>query len=198
MSQENIFRTLIFLFMLANISISGYYRRKADRKDQKTTFAEENQTLLKLRNIGALLMYGSILVYLIYPPAMRWAQISLASSIRWAAIGVMGLLVPAFYWLFSSLGSNITPTVSIRKQHSLVTNGPYRWIRHPLYSFGTVMIIAIAVAAANWFILTMGILTFIPLALRTPLEEQRLLETFGEEYQAYMQTTNRYFPKIRS
>jgi protein-S-isoprenylcysteine O-methyltransferase Ste14 len=60
------------------------------------------------------------------------------------------------------------------------------------------MIIAIAVAAANWFILTMGILTFIPLALRTPLEEQRLLETFGEEYQAYMQTTNRYFPKIRS
>jgi len=196
MSQENIFRLMILLFMLANFTISGYYRRKADIKDQKTTFAEENQTLLKFRNIGALLMYGSILAYLIYPPAMGWAQISLPSSIRWAAVGVLGLLVPAFYWLFSSLGSNITPTVSIRKQHTLVTSGPYRWIRHPLYSFGTVLIIAIAVAAANWFILGVGVLTFIPLALRTPLEEQRLLETFGEEYQEYMQKTNRYFPKF--
>ncbi len=198
MSQENIFRLMIFLFMLANFTISGYYRRKADIKDQKTTFAEENQTLLKLRNIGALLMYGSILAYLIYPPVMRWAQIPIPSSIRWAAVGVMGLLVPAFYWLFSSLGSNITPTVSIRKQHELVTTGPYRWIRHPLYSFGTVLIIAIAVAAANWFILGVGVLTFIPLALRTPLEEQRLLETFGEKYQEYMQKTNRYFPKFWS
>ncbi len=198
MSQENIFRLLIFLLMLANFIISGYFRRKADIHDQKTSFEEENQTFLKLRNAGALLMYGSILAYLIYPPVMGWAQINLPEPVRWIAIGVMAALVPLFYWLFSSLGKNITPTVAIRKEHSLVTNGPYRWIRHPLYTFGTIFILAIATAAANWFIAGVGILTFIPLAKRTPLEEKRLLETFGQEYQDYMEKTGRYLPKFRT
>jgi protein-S-isoprenylcysteine O-methyltransferase Ste14 len=196
MSQENLFRLLIFLLMLVNFTISGYFRRKADIKDDKTTFEEENQVLLKLRNIGALLMYGSILAYLIFPPIMQWAQIDLPLYVRWIALGMIALLVPMFYWLFSSLGNNITPTVSIRKEHTLVTSGPYRWIRHPLYTFGTIFILAIAVAAANWFILGVGILTYIPLALRTPLEEKRLLETFGDEYQDYMEKTGRYFPKL--
>jgi protein-S-isoprenylcysteine O-methyltransferase Ste14 len=141
-------------------------------------------------------MYGSILAYLIFPPIMQWAQIDLPLYVRWIALGMIALLVPMFYWLFSSLGNNITPTVSIRKEHTLVTSGPYRWIRHPLYTFGTIFILAIAVAAANWFILGIGILTYIPLALRTPLEEKRLLETFGDEYQDYMEKTGRYFPKL--
>lgn len=197
MSQENIFRVLIFLLMVANFSISGYFRRKADQNDQKTNFKEENQILLIFRNIGALLMYGSILVYLIHPPLIGWAQIDLPLSLRWAAIGVMALLVPAFYWLFSNIRNNITPTVSIRKEHQLVTSGPYRWIRHPLYTFGFIFILAIAVAAANWFIIGIGLLTFIPLAMRTPLEEQKLQDTFGDAYREYKQKTGRYLPKLR-
>lgn len=196
MSQENIFRLLIFLLMAASFTISGYFRRKADLNDEKTSFEEENQTLLIVRNFGALLMYGSILAYLVYPPIMVWAQVPLPAPLRWTAIGMLALLVLAFYWLFSSLGNNITPTVSIRQEHQLVTSGPYRWIRHPLYTFGSLLIIAIAVAAANWFILGLGFLTFIPLAMRTPLEEQKLQETFGDAYRNYMKETGRYLPKI--
>ncbi|HSG26484.1 MAG TPA: isoprenylcysteine carboxylmethyltransferase family protein [Anaerolineales bacterium] len=197
MSQENIFRVLIFVFMLANFTVSAYFRRQADQNDGKTTFEEENPILLKLRSAGALLMYGSILAYLIYPASMQWAQLNLSPILRWLAIGVMAALVPLFYWLFSSLGNNITPTVSIRKEHTLVTSGPYRWIRHPLYTFGTIFILAIATAAANWFIFGIGLLTFIPLTMRTPLEEQRLLETFGDDYRDYIKRTGRYLPKLR-
>ena len=75
MSQENIIRFLIFILMVTNFSISGYFRRKADRSDEKTTFAEENRVLLSLRNIGALLMYSSILLYLIHPPLLAWAKL---------------------------------------------------------------------------------------------------------------------------
>lgn len=197
MSTENIFRLLIFISVIASFSISGYFRQKADQNDGKTTFKEENQVLLKLRNIGALLMYGSILLYLIYPPLLSWAHLDqLPISIRWIAMGIMFLCIFAFYWLFSALGNNVTPTVSIRSGHQLVTSGPYRWIRHPLYSFGFLNILALSVAAANWFIFGLVLLTFIPLALRTPLEEKRLMETFGEEYQVYMQRTGRYFPKF--
>ena len=197
MSQENTFRLLIFTFMLATFTVSAYFRRQADQNDGKTTFEEENPILLKLRSAGALLMYGSILAYLIYPASMRWAQLNLSPLLRWAAIGVMAGLVPLFIWLFRSLGTNITPTVSIRKEHTLVTSGPYRWIRHPLYTFGTIFILAIATAAANWFIFGIGVLTFIPLSMRTPLEEKRLLDTFGDDYRDYMKRTGRYLPKLR-
>jgi len=196
MSQENLIRLFIFLLMAASFTISATFRRRADLNDEKTTFKEENQVLLKLRNIGALLMYGSILLYLIHPPLMQWSQPPLPLSVRYAALGVMVAMVPLFYWLFSSLGKNITPTVSIRKTHTLVTSGPYRWIRHPLYTFGSIWILAIAAAAANWFIFLLGILTFIPLAMRTPLEEQQLLEKFGEDYRDYMQKTGKYLPKL--
>lgn len=195
MTNDLLIRALVFLFMAVNFGISGYYRRKADQSTGKTDFSQENRVLFILRSIGALLMYGSILVYLIYPPILDWAKIGLPSPVRYGALGVMALMIPAFYWLFSNLDKNITPTVAIREEHSLITTGPYRWIRHPLYTFGTLNILAIALAADSWFILIAMGVTFIPLALRTPQEEQKLLEAFGDQYRQYMQVTGRYFPK---
>ena len=60
------------------------------------------------------------------------------------------------YWVFSSLGDNVTPTVVTRSQLKLVTTGPYRWVRHPLYSVGFLSYVAFAVLAANWFVATIG------------------------------------------
>jgi protein-S-isoprenylcysteine O-methyltransferase Ste14 len=195
MNKDILIRLLIFLFMAINFTISGYYRRKANQATGKTDFSEENQFLLLLRNIGALLMYGSILAYLVYPPILSWADMSLSPTVRFSALGIMVLMVPAFYWLFSNLDKNVTPTVTIREEHALVTSGPYRWIRHPLYTFGFLNILAVAVAADNWFILMVSIVTFIPLAMRTPQEEGKLIKAFGEKYKQYMQVTGRYLPR---
>ena len=104
--------------------------------------------------------------------------------------------LPLIYWLFSSLGKNVTPTVAIRKEHSLVTYGPYRWVRHPLYSVGLVLFLGLSLLAANWFI-ALAVLCGSPiLALRTRIEEARLIEKFGDDYRQYMKTTGRYFPRL--
>jgi protein-S-isoprenylcysteine O-methyltransferase Ste14 len=100
------------------------------------------------------------------------------------------------YWLFRSIGSGITPTSATRKAHQLVTSGPYRWIRHPLYTFGASLFIAFGVMADNWFIALLGILAFIAMAARTPKEEANLIEKFGDEYRSYMQRTGRFLPKL--
>jgi protein-S-isoprenylcysteine O-methyltransferase Ste14 len=197
MSQENQIRLAVFIVMAVSFTISGYFRRKADRNDQKTTFEEENPILLKLRNVGAVVMYGSILLNFIHPPLLAWGQLTtLPMPVRWGAVAVLILLIPAFYWMFSSLANNISPTVTIRSEHQLVTSGPYKWIRHPLYTFGFIMIVSVCVALANWFILSVALLTWIPLILRTPLEESKLIEAFGDEYREYMTKTGRYFPKF--
>lgn len=196
MSQEQLIRLSVFLIMLVTFSISGYYRRKADLKDEKTSFDEENPTLLKVRNIGALLMYGSILVFLVYPRLIAWSQVNLPTNVRWAAVIVQLLMVPAFYWQLRSLANNITPTVKIRSEHELITSGPYKYIRHPLYTFGFLMILSVAVASASLLIFSLVFLTWIPLAMRTPLEEEKLIEAFGEDYREYMTRTGRYLPKL--
>lgn len=197
MSQENIIRFSILVLLVAVFTMSGRFRRRADQADRKVSPEQEDQLLLKIRSMGAMLMYGGVLLYLINPGWMRWSQVTaLPGWVRWVGVGLVALVVPLFYWQLSSLGKNITKTVAIRSEHTLVTSGPYKYIRHPLYAFGFMFIVGTAVALANWFILGMAVLTWIPLAMRTPLEEQKLIEAFGDEYRAYMQRTGRYFPKM--
>jgi protein-S-isoprenylcysteine O-methyltransferase Ste14 len=98
--------------------------------------------------------------------------------------------------MFSSLGRNITDTVAIRKEHTLVTHGPYRWIRHPLYSFGFLLFVGFTLLTANWFIGLTGVCALTLLALRTPIEEAKLIEQFGDAYREYMKRTGRFLPRL--
>jgi protein-S-isoprenylcysteine O-methyltransferase Ste14 len=100
------------------------------------------------------------------------------------------------YWLFSSIGTGITPVSATRKEHKLVTRGIYHYIRHPLYTIGSSLFISFGMMANNWFIAATGVFTFILMAIRTPKEEANLIEKFGDEYREYMKRTGRFFPKL--
>ena len=97
-----------------------------------------------------------------------------------------------------SLGTNLTDTVVTRKSHTLVTRGPYRWVRHPFYIAMALFILAMGLLAANWFILISGAVVFILLGIRSATEEAHLLERFGEPYREYRESTGRFLPKRRS
>ncbi len=127
---------------------------------------------------------------------MAWSKIGLPDSIRWLGVGIGILCVFGIYWLFSSIGTGITPVSATRKEHSLSTSGPYRWIRHPLYTIGSSFYLSFGLIADNWFIVVMGIAAFIVMAIRTPKEEANLVEKFGDEYRQYMKRTGRFLPKL--
>ena len=148
--------------------------------------------------IGGLILWLSPFVYLINPAWMSWSKIGLPVPARWLGVGLGLLCVLGIYWLFSSIGSGITPTSATRQQHSLVTHGPYRWVRHPLYTVGSSFFIAFGLMADNWFVAVLGILTFILMAIRTPKEEANLVAKFGDEYRQYMTRTGRFLPKLGS
>jgi protein-S-isoprenylcysteine O-methyltransferase Ste14 len=154
--------------------------------------------MMTLIRIGGLVLGLSPLVYLINPGWMAWSKIGLPVSVRWLGVGIGVLCVMGIYWLFSSIGSGITPTSATRKQHTLVTSGPYRWVRHPLYTIGASLFIAFGMMADLWFIAVLGVLTFILMAIRTPKEEANLIEKFGDEYREYMKRTGRFLPKLGS
>ena len=195
--NENIFRIPAALILFTGMGISGYFRRKADKDTgEKISRKVDGTVLMTVIRIGGLVLWLSPLVYLINPPWMAWSKIGLPEWVRWLGVGIGILCVLGIYWLFSSIGSGITPTSATRKQHSLVTTGPYRWVRHPLYTVGSSMFVAFGMMADNWFIAALGILTFILMAIRTPKEEANLIEKFGDEYREYMKRTGRYLPKV--
>ena len=195
--NENIFRLLAAILLFTAIGISSYYRRKADRESGETFSRKvDGSAFMNIIRIGGLVLWLSPLVYLINPAWMAWSKIGLPEGVRWLGV-VLGILCTVgIYWLFSSIGSGITPTSATRKEHKLVTSGPYRWVRHPLYTFGSAMFVAFGLMADNWFIALLGILAFLAMASRTPKEEANLIEKFGDEYREYMKHTGRYLPRF--
>ena len=195
--NENVFRILAGLILFTGIGISSYFRRKADKDTgEKIARKVDGTAMMTVIRIFGLVLWFSPLFYLINPTWMAWSKIGLPEWTRWLGVVIGFLCVFGIYWLFSSIGNGITPTSATRKQHTLTTSGPYRWIRHPLYTIGTSLFISFGMMADNWFIALLGILTFIAMAVRTPKEEANLVEKFGDEYREYMKRTGRFLPKL--
>jgi protein-S-isoprenylcysteine O-methyltransferase Ste14 len=197
--NENIFRILASLILFTGMGISSYYRIKADKETgEKISRKVDGSALMTIIKLGGLILWLSPLVYLLNPLWMAWSKIGLPDWVRWLGVGIGIVCTIMIYWLFSSIGSGITPTSATRKQHRLVTSGPYRWVRHPLYTVGSSMFISFGMMADNWFIAALGVLAFIAMAIRTPKEEANLIEKFGDEYREYIKHTGRYLPKLGS
>ncbi len=195
--NETIFRLLAALVLFTSIGISAYFRRRADRNTGETISRRLDGTaMMTIIRILGLVLWLSPLIYLIHPQWMAWSRVGLSEWIRWLGVGVGTVCIVLIYWLFSSIGNGITPTSATRKQHTLVTSGPYRWIRHPLYTVGSFMFVSFGMITDNWFIAALGMLTFTVMAIRTPKEEANLIEKFGDEYREYMKHTGRFFPKL--
>ena len=195
--SENLFRILAALILFTGIGISSYFRIKADQDTgEKISRKADGTAMMTVIKLGGLLLWLSPLVYLINPQWMAWSKIGLPEWVRWLGVGSGLLCVVLIYWLFSSIGSGITATSATRAEHKLVTSGPYRWVRHPLYTVGSSLFISFGFIADTWFIPVLGILAFIGMAARTPKEEANLIEKFGNEYREYMKHTGRFLPKF--
>jgi len=198
MTDEPVFRVVTATLFVSALLISVYHRHKADRASEKVSWRDEGLPIIVLLRLSGLAAWLSITAYLLNPRWMQWSSLNLPDWLRWfgAAIGVATL--PLLYWVFISIGKNITPTVATRKDHQLVTGGAYAWVRHPLYSVGTLFFLALNLLTANWFVGLASLIGLTMILVRLPKEEASLIERFGDEYRAYMKCTGRLLPRISS
>jgi protein-S-isoprenylcysteine O-methyltransferase Ste14 len=197
--DERIFRTVAAVLLVSAFSVSGYHRHKAERAGEERSPAWQEEGLLVavgLRSAGLTLML-SMAAYVLSPRRMEWSRLDLSPWLRWSGAGLGAASLPLAHWVFSSIGANITPTVTTRRDHELVTDGPYRWVRHPLYSVGSTFWISLSLLAANWFMGLASVAVLVMLLVRLPKEEARLIERFGDEYRAYTERTGCLLPRLR-
>ncbi|MBR0674025.1 protein-S-isoprenylcysteine O-methyltransferase [Neoroseomonas soli] len=117
-----------------------------------------------------------------------------------AALG-LAIFVAAlalFYATHKALGRNWSVTLAVREEHSLITEGVYRFVRHPMYSAFWMWAIAQALTLQNWVAGPAGIIGFGTLYLfRVGREEALMRETFGAQWDEYALRTPRVVPFAR-
>jgi protein-S-isoprenylcysteine O-methyltransferase Ste14 len=197
MEYETSYRALTVMLLALIMGISIYYRHRADRSGKELR-GDKGLKLVGLLRLLSLAVLLPLLGYLINPAWVAWARMDLPGWVRW--LGASGMLSAALLsvWVFSSIGTNISPSHATREGHQLVTHGPYRWVRHPLYTTGMLAMLSLTLLTALWWISLAMLLPLAVLIWRTPREEQRLIEAFGDQYRAYMRRTGRFLPRLRS
>ena len=172
-----------------------YYRLNARRAEKRSRPGEGWAIWILVRFFGFLALVA-LLLSIFHPSGITWSRLELPIWLRYWAGGVGAMTVPLLYWVFHTLGQNLSTAMGSRKGQGIVTEGPYRWVRHPLYSVGTVFWIALSLVLSNGAILLMRGLIFVLIVRRTRIEEEKLIEVFGQRYGAYRMTTGRFIPRL--
>ena len=136
------------------------------------------------------------LVYL-FTPWLDFAGYNLPGWLGWIGTVIFAGAIVLLWRSHVDLGHNWSPTLRIRPEHSLVTHGVYRHIRHPMYAAHLLWAIAQGLLLANWLAGWIFLVTFIPFYLyRAPKEEQLMLDQFGDDYRHYKTRTGGMIPRF--
>jgi len=193
--HDQTFRLVLIVGSLLVFPVGFYHRvRSQATREPLDRWQEGAFILCTLRPAGFATMAG-LFLYMVDPALMAWSSMPLPLWLRWTGVGIGAVGGGLVLWAFRSLGKNLTDTVVTRREHTLITSGPYRWVRHPFYDAVSCSIVANALIAANWFLLLTGVTALLLIRLRTPIEEEKLIERFGDAYRAYMARTGRFLPR---
>jgi len=196
MVSEITFRIIFGLIYLAFFAVRIRGHVQADAfNTRRRTYQETG--LLKVLRILVLPMLAAFILYIFVPNALPWATVELPDWLRFAGIPFAIAGVALLGWVHQSLRKNFSGMLQIRDDHTLVTSGPYQWIRHPMYTAFILTFVGGFLVSANGFV---GLLPLIAVLLvmivRTPQEEAMMIDQFGADYRAYMQRTTRYLPGL--
>lgn len=196
MDDSDRLRWVIGALLPAAILVAAPYRIGAHRAGGPVSRRGEGPMILVGLRLTAVLAFALVGVWFASPGAQLLLPVSLPSAVRYAGAGLAWSAVVLLWWVFHSLGLNLTDTVAVRPAATLVRHGPYRWVRHPLYSAVFLLLTGIALATASlaiWFA-ALGLHAWF--RLRLPIEERNLVAHFGDAYREYSRTTGRLWPRL--
>jgi protein-S-isoprenylcysteine O-methyltransferase Ste14 len=194
--SEDFFRIATAIAFLSAFAMSAYFRTRAQKKGGKLRSSAGQRPIVILRLLG-LAMLLPVIAYIVNPDLVAWARFNPPTWLRLLAVGVGAVNTVLVFWMYRSLDTNVSPVEEARQNATLITHGPYRWIRHPLYTFGIISLAALTFMTALWWIgvLALPLVAFFIL-WRIPREEANLIQVFGDAYRDYMQRTGRFLPRI--
>lgn len=142
----------------------------------------------------------AIVLYAFEPHDVRWLRLPFLGMPWAAAVGmvVMFFSIVLKVAAYRALGMNWSATPKIRQDHSLVREGPYALVRHPVYASNIVLLAGVFLATGSVVFLGLGACYFVTDNIRANAEEQQLIARFGDAYIRYRSVVGKYFPRTVS
>lgn len=171
------------IFELINTLVIGWRNRGGRRQDRGSYW-------------GVLITIYTAIALIFAIRGLRLGR--LLSLFQWIGLALVWIGMLVREWAILSLGRAFSVVVRVNPDQSLITSGPYRWIRHPSYTGSLITIGGFGLAAGSWLgaILAVAI-ALIGFSYRVYVEEKVMLAAFGDTYQDYMRRTGRFFPRLR-
>jgi len=181
-------------FPVVWISFLIYWQVKA--VDTKSTQRLEPAGSRALR---VLIMLAVTVLLLPIRIPLSWLYIGLWPVGLWpfwigAALTVGGLLFAV--WARVHLGRNWSRSVTIKRDHELITTGPYAMVRHPIYTGTLIGFLGTAIAVSQVRGMVALLLIFVVFWAKLRLEEEWMRTQFGETYAAYADQTAALVPYL--
>lgn len=199
--SETTARILLVALWIALVAIRLHYIRLGgafSKEERRTSTWKREGAALPVIRLLMLPWLFAVGLYLVAPARLDALQLDLVAWARWLGAGIWLMSLALLMWVHRALGRNFSGLLRTRADHELVTWGPYRWVRHPMYPTFLLLSIGMLLLTAHWVI---GAPVFVGVALvmafRTPREEAMMIERFGDEYRRYAARVGRYLPRLK-
>lgn len=189
------FKLALVALLLGDAGVRLYYQR--GRRGFKRAVVKHER-----REKFLYYLVGMGLIPIFFYLLTSWIdtfRLPFPAGIRWLGAGLIFAGDLLFIWSHKALGSNWSPILEIRKGHTLVTDSPYRFIRHPMYAAIFLIGIGVLLLSANWIVALSYMMPTASLYLVCVSdEEEMMIGQFGDEYRQFMTRTGRLIPKLRT
>ena len=183
---------VLLLWVVINlISFAFEFNQWAGRRDEATKADKGSLVVLLICTAAGLI--AVVLASKLFPAAA-------IAPAPLAFIGGMAIFLAGFAmrrWSEMTLGRCFTFTVMTSPDQPVVSTGPYRFVRHPGYTGGLLVVVGAGAVSGNWVGLacfTLAIL--LPLLHRIRIEESALLLALGDRYRSYATVHKRLVPLV--
>jgi protein-S-isoprenylcysteine O-methyltransferase Ste14 len=119
-----------------------------------------------------------------------------AEAVRYLGLGLFSVGCAAMHWAVACLDKQFSVQVTIQEDHRLVTDGPYRYLRHPRYAGVIMVFLGISLVFRSWLALPLVGTLALVLIWRIQDEEALLRREIGSDWEAYSKTTWRLIPFV--
>ena len=140
MASELTFRVIFFALFIAAMAVRAYYGWKIRRTGGSSWSVEdkaverEGRWSLLLRLVLFFYMLAAVVLYAINPAWLGAFVIPMPAWSRWLGVGLSVIGLFLLIWVQHTLGRHWSTNLQLIERHTLVTSGPYRWARHPMYT----------------------------------------------------------------
>ena len=192
------FHTIVMCVLLSVLSIMRLvFKIHAGITREIVVPKAEEGIFFAARTILGLILMSGLFMHLVLYEQFPWIRLPLPYPFRVTGMVLSFLALVLLFVSHENLGRNFSTKLTPKEDCSLVTNGLYAYVRHPMYSVYLLFFIGLFLLTTNWLIGGAGISIIILLmAGRTGKEERLLEDRFGNAYEEYRKRTSRFLPSL--